>query len=223
MCLRRPLLQTGGAASYLVYAVGGVVVGLFSGLFGVGGGILMVPFLLLVAGYSQQQAQGLSLTAMIVTALTGAIGYFRGGTVTPAMLPVAVALAVGSIPGAAAGIRIAQKLDKTQLSALFALFIVIMAVRIMPAKRRKSAPPALSWSAPLDADPGRRADRGRRRADGASAGKAAAASTKGTSRPHVQWGRLVRVTQPREWEVCCNDPSAAVVSPRVWRGYLVKV
>ncbi len=126
------LLQGGGLPSYLALAGGGVVVGVFSGLFGVGGGILMVPFLLLVVGYTQQQAQGLSLTAMIVTALTGAIGYFKGGTVTPAMLPVAAALAVGSIPGAWAGSAIAQKLDKTQLSALFAIFIVLMAVRIMP-------------------------------------------------------------------------------------------
>ena len=46
--------------------------------------------------------------------------------------PVVAALAVGSIPGAWAGSAIAQKLDKTQLSALFAIFIVLMAVRIMP-------------------------------------------------------------------------------------------
>lgn len=132
------LLHTGGWVGYGLYAAGGVVVGLFSGLFGVGGGVLMVPFLLLVAGYSQQQAQGLSLTAMVITALTGAIGYFKGGTVTHAMLPVAAALALGSIPGAWAGTAIAQKLDKTQLQALFAVFIVVMAVRIMPPEGAKA-------------------------------------------------------------------------------------
>jgi uncharacterized protein len=126
-----PLVQT-GLASYGLFAGAGVVVGLFSGLFGVGGGILMVPFLLLVAGYTQQQAQGISLAAMVITALTGAIGYVRGGTVNHAMLLVAAALAVGSIPGAAAGSWVAQRLPKSTLSALFAMFIVFMAVRIMP-------------------------------------------------------------------------------------------
>ncbi len=126
------MLQGKGWVSYGLFAAGGVGVGLFSGLFGVGGGILMVPFLVLVAQYTQQQAQGLSLTAMVVTAFVGAVGYYRGGTVTNAMLPVAAALAIGSIPGATAGAAIAQRLPKSTLSALFAIFIVIMAVRIMP-------------------------------------------------------------------------------------------
>jgi uncharacterized membrane protein YfcA len=117
-----------GMAAYGVYAAAGVVVGLF----GVGGGILMVPFLLLVAGYTQQQAQGISLAAMIFAALTGAISYVRGGTVNSAMLLVAVALGIGTIPGAAAGGYIAQRLPKHTLSALFAMFIIAMAVRIMP-------------------------------------------------------------------------------------------
>ncbi len=109
------LLRAGGLPGYLALAGGGVVVGLFSGLFGVGGGILMVPFLALVVGYTQQQAQGLSLTAMVVTAAASAFGYIRGGTVTAAMVPVAAALAIGSIPGGIAGSYVAQRLDKTQL------------------------------------------------------------------------------------------------------------
>lgn len=132
------MLPTRGTRSLGIYALAGVVVGLFSGLFGVGGGILMVPFLLLVAHYTQQQSQAISLAAMVVTALTGAVGYLRGGTLTTGMIPVAAALAIGSIPGATAGAAIAQRLPKTTLSALFALFIVIMAVRIMPIGGAKS-------------------------------------------------------------------------------------
>jgi len=132
------MLPTRGARSLGIYALAGVVVGVFSGLFGVGGGILMVPFLLLVAGYTQQQSQAISLAAMVITALTGAVRYFQGGTLTTGMIPVAAALAIGSIPGAAAGATIAQRLPKTTLSALFALFIVIMAVRIMPTGGAKS-------------------------------------------------------------------------------------
>ncbi len=130
-------MKTGGTTVLGIYAVAGAFVGLFSGLFGVGGGILMVPFLLLVCGYTQQQSQAISLAAMVVTALTGAIGYVRGGTLVANMLPVAAALAVGSIPGATAGAAIAQRLPKNTLSALFACFIVAMAVRIMPADGAK--------------------------------------------------------------------------------------
>jgi uncharacterized membrane protein YfcA len=136
--VKASLGPTKGVASYGLYAVMGVVVGFFSGMFGVGGGIIMVPFLLLVAGYTQQQSQGISLAAMVVTALTGAIGYYRGGTLTVPMLLVALTLAIGSIPGATMGAKIAQQLDKNTLSALFAMFIIAMAVRIMPSNGAKA-------------------------------------------------------------------------------------
>ena len=135
--LKTSMLQNTGWVKYGIFAGAGVVVGLFSGLFGVGGGILMVPFLVLATTYTQQEAQGISLAAMVVTALTGAIGYIRGGTVNHGMLLVAAALAIGSIPGAATGSAIAQRLPKYTLSALFAMFIVFMAVRIMPADGAK--------------------------------------------------------------------------------------
>jgi hypothetical protein len=131
-------MRTRGTVTFPIYLLAGAVVGLFSGMFGVGGGIIMVPFLVLVAGYTQQQSQAISLAAMVVTALTGAVNYFRGGTLATNMIPIAAALAVGSIPGAWLGSSIAQKLPKTTLSALFACFIIAMAVRIMPAEGAKS-------------------------------------------------------------------------------------
>lgn len=132
------LLGVKGPAAYAVYAAGGVVVGLFSGLFGVGGGVLMVPFLVIVAGFAQQQANAISLSAMILAAASGAFTYFRGQTLTPPMLLVALALGIGAIPGARLGATIAQDLNKNTLSALFALFIVVVAVRIMPTEGAQS-------------------------------------------------------------------------------------
>ena len=127
-----------GIAGYALYAAVGVAVGLCSGLFGVGGGIIMVPFLVVVARFTQQQANGISLAAMLLAAGTGAFTYFQGKTLTPAMLGVALAMGVGTIPGARWGASIAQGLPKSTLSALFALFIVVMAVRIMPAEGAES-------------------------------------------------------------------------------------
>jgi uncharacterized membrane protein YfcA len=124
-----------GLKGYGLTALLGIVVGIFSGLFGVGGGIIMVPFLVVAAGYPQQMAQGISLAAMIPTALSGAYQYYKGGNL---LLPVSLALAVGAIPGAYVGSNVAQHLNKTTLGALFALFMMVMAVRIMPAGGAKS-------------------------------------------------------------------------------------
>jgi len=123
------------ALMYGKFALLGVVVGLFSALFGVGGGIIMVPVLVILAGFGQHMAQGISLAAMVPTALVGGIGYWRGGNVN---LLIAAAVCVGSIPMAHVGQRIAQGLPQTTLRTLFALFMVGVAARIMPSASPKS-------------------------------------------------------------------------------------
>jgi uncharacterized membrane protein YfcA len=113
---------------YGKYAIMGMVVGLFSSLFGVGGGIIMVPFLLFT-GSTQHMAQGISLAAMVPTALVGAARYMKEGNTN---LLVAAALCVGSIPAAAYGADLAQRLPQTTLRTGFALFMVAVAANIMP-------------------------------------------------------------------------------------------
>ena len=113
---------------YGKYAIMGMVVGLFSSLFGVGGGLIMIPFLLFT-GSTQHMAQGISLAAMVPTALVGAVRYMKEGNTN---LWVAAALCVGSIPAAAYGANLAQRLPQTTLRTLFALFMVGVAARIMP-------------------------------------------------------------------------------------------
>ena len=114
---------------YGKYALLGVVVGMFSALFGVGGGIIMVPTLVVLAGFSQHMAQGVSLAAMVPTALVGAYRYWQGGNVN---IWIALAVCIGSIPAARVGAEVAQRLPQTTLRTLFALFMVGVAARIMP-------------------------------------------------------------------------------------------
>ena len=116
-------------ALYGKFAILGIVVGLFSSVFGVGGGVIMVPFLVIIAGFTQHLAQGISLAAMVPTALVGAARYMKAGNMN---LGVALALCVGSIPAAFVGAELAQRLPQTTLRALFALFMVGVAARIMP-------------------------------------------------------------------------------------------
>jgi uncharacterized protein len=117
---------------YLMFAILGVFVGIFAGLFGVGGGIIMVPALVLIAGFSQQMAQGASLVAMIPTAITSAVRYYKEGNLTVATLLVALALCVGSVPGGWIGSGLAARLPQATLRSLFALFMVSVAAYMMP-------------------------------------------------------------------------------------------
>lgn len=122
--------------SFLLYILLGVVVGVFSGLFGVGGGIIMVPFLVLLAGQTQQMAQGISLAAMVPAALAGAIRYSKGGNLN---LWIALPIAIGAIPaGYLFGADWAQRLRGDTLKTMFAMFIVVMAARMMPTATPKS-------------------------------------------------------------------------------------
>lgn len=122
--------------AFVLYVALGVFVGLFSGLFGVGGGIIMVPVLVLISGYTQQTAQGISLAVMVPTALANALCYAKGGNMN---LWIALAIAIGAVPaGYFYGAEIAQRLPEKTLRAMFALFMVAVAARVMPSATPRS-------------------------------------------------------------------------------------
>src|SRR5919201_211731 len=86
----------------------GLVAGFFSALFGVGGGIVIVPLLLLLCSWDARHATATSLAAIGVTALSGVVAYWFHGEIRPAYaalvgLPAAVG-AVGVVLGVAAGV-----------------------------------------------------------------------------------------------------------------------
>jgi len=106
----------------------GVVAGFFSALFGVGGGIVIVPLLLLVAKWELRSATATSLAAIGITATAGVITYVVHGEVEPlyAMLvgfPAAV--------GAAGGATLQQRVPVRTLSFLFASLLVVLAIRML--------------------------------------------------------------------------------------------
>jgi len=79
----------------------GLTAGVVSGLFGVGGAILIIPGLVLLAGLSQHTAQGTSLAALLLpVGLLGALQYYKRGEVN---LPYAAIIAVGLFLGAFVG------------------------------------------------------------------------------------------------------------------------
>ena len=116
-------LQSLGLDSKLVaIGLGG---GLLSGLLGVGGGIVMVPLLVLWAAYSQREAHALSLGAIIPISIAGIATYGVAGEVR---YGTAIALAAGSIVGARIGAGWLARIDERLLKVVFGMFLVGVAV-----------------------------------------------------------------------------------------------
>lgn len=106
----------------------GLAAGFFSALFGVGGGIVIVPLLILLLGYEPRLATGTSLAAIGVIALAGTITYgIRGevdfGHAALVGLPAAV--------GAVAGAVLQQRLSQRALAFAFSLLLVALGIALL--------------------------------------------------------------------------------------------
>ena len=106
----------------------GFAAGVLAGLFGVGGGILFVPTLVLVADLSQLEAEATSLLAIIPAAVAGTWQQQRYGNVRwRAVLVVAAA----AIAGVEAGVRVAEALSEDVLRRLFAVLMIAVAAQLV--------------------------------------------------------------------------------------------
>jgi uncharacterized membrane protein YfcA len=106
----------------------GLLAGFFSALLGVGGGIVAVPLLIIVAGFEPRSATATSLGMIGITALAGAIGYGIGGHVE---VGYAALVGIPAAFGAVAGASIQQRIHARTLVYLFALVLVAIAVRLI--------------------------------------------------------------------------------------------
>ncbi|EAX46361.1 conserved hypothetical protein [Thermosinus carboxydivorans Nor1] len=106
----------------------GFIVGIFSGLLGVGGGVFLVPIMVSCFAIAQHTAHGTSLAVVIPTAIVSAIIYgFHGN----ADLGVSLNLIVGSVIGASIGARIMKKIPAAQLKRLFGILLVFVGLRMV--------------------------------------------------------------------------------------------
>ena len=116
----------------ILYIIIGLAAGVLSGLFGIGGGVVIVPALLFFAQMTPLAATGTSLGALLLP--VGALGawtYYQTGNLN---VRAAALVALGLFFGAYFGARIAQVLTPVQLKRAFAIFLVLIAVRIWTAK-----------------------------------------------------------------------------------------
>jgi uncharacterized membrane protein YfcA len=115
-------------ARTLKLAATGTAAGLFSGLFGIGGGIVIVPLLVLWLGYDERKATGTSLAAIVVISAMATVAQGAYGNVH-----VAKGLLVGlpAVGGAVLGTWIQQRVRTETIGLLFALLIVAVAVELV--------------------------------------------------------------------------------------------
>jgi uncharacterized protein len=108
-------------------AIGGAG-GLLSGLLGVGGGVVMVPLLVLRAGYGQRDAHAMSLGAIIPISLASVVTYGVAGEVR---VGYAVALAAGSMLGARVGAGLLARIRERPLKIVFGVFLAAVAILLV--------------------------------------------------------------------------------------------
>jgi uncharacterized membrane protein YfcA len=102
----------------------GIVCGLLSGLLGVGGGVIMVPMLVLWVGIAQRDAHAISLGAIIPISAAGILAFAVAGEIE--VLP-ALLLAAGSVLGARVGAGVLARMDERGLQRAFGVFLVLVA------------------------------------------------------------------------------------------------
>jgi uncharacterized membrane protein YfcA len=112
----------------LTFILIGLAAGVLAGLFGIGGGILIVPALAHFGKMPFKEAIGTSLGALLLpVGLLGAITYYRSGNLDP---KAALLIAVGIAFGVFAGARLAEVVATVTLQRAFAVFLVVVAVKL---------------------------------------------------------------------------------------------
>ena len=106
----------------------GTAGGLFSGLFGVGGGTIIVPLLIFWLAYGEREATGTSLVAIVIIAVYGAVGQALFGNVDPAK---AALVGVPALAGVVAGAAIQQRIPERLVAVLFAALLVATAAELI--------------------------------------------------------------------------------------------
>lgn len=126
-----------GPRYWLVLALIGVIGGVLSGAFGIGGGIIMVPLLVALAKLDQRTAAATSLVAIVPTAVVGSITYFVNDEID---LAAGGLVSVGAVAGAIIGTRLLRRIPLVWLRWMFIALIVVVAARMLlvPPERGES-------------------------------------------------------------------------------------
>lgn len=107
----------------------GTLAGVFSGLFGVGGGTVIVPLLIFWFGYGERLATGTSLAAIVLIGLLGTVA--QGGIYGNVHVLTGLWLSIPAVAGVIAGTAIQQRIPQRAVSLLFAALLVAIAIELI--------------------------------------------------------------------------------------------
>ena len=107
----------------------GTAAGAFSGLFGVGGGTVIVPLLIFSFGFGERLATGTSLAAIVIIGALGALA--QGGIYGNVALGTGLALVLPAVVGVLAGTAIQQRIPQRAVSLLFAVLLTAIAIQLI--------------------------------------------------------------------------------------------
>jgi uncharacterized protein len=124
--IKKDTITMGNSIPYLLL---GLAAGILSGLVGIGGGILIVPALVFLFGFSQQQAQGTTLALLVPPiGILAAWTYYKHGFVD---VKVAAIIAAGFIVGSLFGARVATGISNDVLGKIFGAFLVLIGLKMI--------------------------------------------------------------------------------------------
>jgi uncharacterized membrane protein YfcA len=123
------VVEAEAEAKWYLLLIVGAVAGVASGLFGIGGGLVIVPALVGLLHFDQKMAVGTSLGALLLpVSLPAVLTYYNEGKL---QIETSLLVAVGLLFGAFAGARIALGLPSTTIKRLYAIFLLVVAVRFI--------------------------------------------------------------------------------------------
>ena len=109
----------------IIYSLIGITAGVVSGLIGIGGGVIIVPALVLIMGFSQHAAQGTTLAMLVPPiGILAALAYYKHGHVN---LPIAGLMCLGFFIGGLLGAKLAIGFHEVILRKIFGAFLLIIA------------------------------------------------------------------------------------------------
>ncbi len=116
----------------IVYITLGLLAGIISGSLGIGGGVIMVPLLVMVFGLTQHQAQGTALAVMLPPVFILAVmQYYWAGNVKVQM---AIFIALGFIFGGFIGAHVVQNIPSAYLKRMFGIFLILVGIKMVLGK-----------------------------------------------------------------------------------------
>lgn len=116
----------------VLYIALGLIAGIFGGLFGIGGGSIIIPALVYVFAFTQHQAQGTTLAVLVLpVGLLAAFQYWKAGNIN---IPVAMLICIGFFIGGFIGGGIVQNVPEAVLKKMFGIFLLIISIHMIAGK-----------------------------------------------------------------------------------------